>query len=222
MSTTLRLLPDLEESLRQIPGVRAVSVVTGPDARPTEIHVLTTPGKPPKQVVRDVQSLALAQHEIDIDHRMVSVVQIGDPDIGIDPIAADEQAEPGPASTPRPAVSSVGVRTTGGECHVEVVLALGDDTFTGSALGTASPSVRARVIAAATLSALKDLLGMRCELDSAQVVTTGAREVALTVLTLSAPRTGDQVLTGSAPVRGDAADAVARSVLDALNRQLAG
>jgi len=221
MSTTLRLLPDLEESLRQIPGVRAVSVVTGPDARPTEIHVLTTPGKPPKQVVRDVQSLALAQHEIDIDHRMVSVVQIGDPDIGIDGLAA-EQAEPEPASTSRPAVSSVGVRTSGGECHVEVVLAVGHDTFTGSALGTTSPSVRSRVIAAATLSALKDLLGLRCELDSAQVVTAGAREVALTVLTLSVPRTGDQVLSGSAPVRGDVADAVARSVLDALNRQLTG
>lgn len=221
MSTTLRLLPDLEESLRQIPGVRAVSVVTGPDARPTEIHVLTSPGKPPKQVVRDVQSLAMAQHEIDIDHRMVSVVQIGEPDINIDmDVAAPAHPEPEPSS--RPAVSSVGVRTSGGECHVEVVLAAGGDTFTGSALGTTSPTVRARVVAAATLSALKDLLGLRCEVDSAQVVTAGSREVALTVVTLSAPRTGDQVLTGSAPVRGDVADAVARSVLDALNRQLMG
>jgi len=36
------------------------------------------------------------------------------------------------------------------------------------------------------------------------------------------PRTGEQVLSGSAVVRGDEADAVARSVLDALNRRLIG
>lgn len=223
MSTTLRLLPDLEESLRQIPGVRAVSVVTGPDARPTEIHVLTTPGKPAKQVVRDVQSLAMAQHEIDIDHRMVSVVQIGEADIAVPAVAAEQaEPEPEPEATHRPAVGSVGVRTSRGECHVEVVLTAGDDTFTGSALGPTSAPVRPRIIAAATLSALKDLLGLRCEVESAQVVAAGTREVALTVVTLSVPRTGDQVLTGSAPVRDDAADAVARSVLDALNRQLVG
>ena len=217
MSTTLRLLPDLEDSLRQIPGIRAVSVVTGPDARPTEVHVLTSPGKAPKQVVRDVQSLALAQHEIDIDHRIVSVVQIGEPDLEI-----TSEHHTVPDGPPRPAVGSIGVRTSRGECHVEVTLVAGDESYTGSALGPTSASARARVVAAATLAALKELLGLRCEVDSAQVVAAGAREVALTVLTLSVPRTGDQVLTGSAPVRGDAADAVARSVLDALNRTLMG
>jgi len=50
----------------------------------------------------------------------------------------------------------------------------------------------------------------------------GSREVALAVLTLMVPRTGEQVLTGAAVVRGDEADAVVRSVLAALNRQLAG
>lgn len=220
MSTTLRLRPDLEDSLRQIAGVRAVSVVTGPDARPTEVHVLTSPGKAPKQVVRDVQSLALAQHEIDIDHRIVSVVQIGESDLEI--VSDPEAVIPGADGPPRPAVGAIGVRTSRGECHVEVTLVAGDDTFTGSALGPTSASARSRVVAAATLAALKDLLGLRCEVDSAQVVAAGSREVALTVLTLSVPRSGDQVLTGSAPVRGDVADAVARSVLDALNRTLMG
>jgi hypothetical protein len=36
------------------------------------------------------------------------------------------------------------------------------------------------------------------------------------------PRVGELVLTGSALVRNDEADAVARAVLDALNRRLAG
>ena len=75
---TLRLLPDLEDALRQIPGIRAVSVVTDPKAVPTEVHVLASPGKPAKQLVRDVQSVALTRYDIDLDHRIVSVVQIGE------------------------------------------------------------------------------------------------------------------------------------------------
>ena len=81
---SLRLLPDLEESIRQIPGVRAVSVVTDAQAQPKEVHVLAAPGKPAKQIVRDVQSLAMAQFDIDLDHRIVSVVQIED-ESAVDP-----------------------------------------------------------------------------------------------------------------------------------------
>lgn len=215
MSTTLRLLPQLEEALRQIPGVRAVSVVTGPDRQPTEVHVLTSPGKPPKQVVRDVQSLALAQFDVDIDHRIVSVVQIGEADAPVDPDPAE------PDAAPRLVVGAISVRTSHGECHVEVTLLSGQEDHVGSALGPTSVAARPRIVAAATVAALDELLGLRCEVESAQVVAAGTREVALTVVSLAVPRTGDQVLTGSAPVRGDAADAIARSVLDALNRQLA-
>ena len=56
----LRLLPDLEDALRSLPGVQAVSVVTSGSGEPTEVHVLAAPGKAAKQVVRDVQSLAMA------------------------------------------------------------------------------------------------------------------------------------------------------------------
>lgn len=217
---TLRLLPELEDALRLLPGVRAVSVVTGPDADPQEVHVLATPGKPPKQVVRDVQSLALAQFDIDLDHRIVSVVQIGDPQpVDEAPASSSEAPDELPA---RPVISAIATRTGDGQCEVVVTLAAGEHAFSGTALGPLATAQRPRVVAAATLSALKELLGMRCELESAQIVTAGSREVALTVVALGVPRGGDHVLTGSAPVRGDEADAVARSVLDALNRTLTG
>lgn len=218
---TLRLLPDLEDALRQLSGVRAVSVVTGPDAEPREVHVLASPGKPPKQVVRDVQSLALAQFDIDLDHRIVSVVQIGE-GAEAESSTAHAPAPPEEDRPARPVVSAIGTRTGDGQCEVEVTLTAGEHAFTGTALGPLATAHRPRVVAAATLSALKELLGMRCELESAQVVTAGTREVAITVVALGVPRGGDHVLTGSAPVRGDHADAVARSVLDALNRTLTG
>ena len=77
-------------------------------------------------------------------------------------------------------------------------------------------------MALATLDAVGELLGQPCEVESSTIVATGIREVACSVLTVMLHRTGEQVLTGAAVVRGDDADAVARSVLAALNRQLAG
>ena len=70
-------LSKLEQDLLRVPGVRSARVIGG-DV-PTEIHVVTTSKRSPKQVVRDVQSLAAAGFGIPIDHRIVSVVQLDDP-----------------------------------------------------------------------------------------------------------------------------------------------
>lgn len=220
---SLRLLPELEDSLRQVPGIKAASVVTGPDAVPTEVHVLASPGKPAKQVVRDVQSLALARFDIDIDHRIVSVVQISDEEVvmvGDPPAQDDSQAAPEVAL--RPAIAAIMVRSGTGVTEASVTLLANNQLFEGKAQGPVGPSHRSRIVAAATLHAVDDLLGRSCEVESATVVSIGGREVALSVLTLMVARTGEQVLTGCALVRGDDADAIARSVLDALNRQLTG
>jgi hypothetical protein len=230
---SLRLLPDLEESIRQIPGVRAVSVVTDAQANPTEVHVLAAPGKPAKQVVRDVQSLAMAQFDIELDHRIVSVVQIED-DPGasatVEPSPPGDEAVEAAEETvqvleeieaqARPEISEIGVRSTGAEIEVEVRLTLDGDTFVGIERGAAAASARARLVASATMSALDELLGIPAAVESAAVVETGSHAVALVVLTLSVPRLGAQSVAGSAVVRGDETDAVARAVLAAVNRRL--
>ena len=216
---TLRLLPQLEDALRQIPGVRAASVVTGPDAVPTEVHVLASPGKAAKQVVRDVQSLAMARYDIDIDHRIVSVVQIGEDEPSLEVVRPDEDTD-GEHPT-RPAIAAIMVRSSGGLIEATVSLAVGETVFEGRAEGASGHSHRARLVALATLDAVHELLGQPCEVEASVVLPVGGYDVAVTVLTLVMPRAGEQVLTGSAAVRGDEADAVARSVLAALNRQLA-
>lgn len=211
--TTLRLLPDLEQALTQLPGVRAASVVTGPDARPTEIHVLAGADKPAKQLVRDVQSLAMAKYDLDIDHRIVSVVQLD-----LDEISDNAATTEGP----RPAMTTVQLRTTHGETEATVVVALGDDTFEGSATGPSTATGRPRLVARATLEAVRELLGTPAEVEHAAIAVVGAHTVAVCVVAVVVPRLGEQLLTGSALVRDDEADAAARAVLDALNRKFAG
>jgi len=251
---TLRLLPELEDAIRHLPGVRAASVVTNPQAQPTEVHVLASPGKPAKQVVRDVQSLAMAKYDIDLDHRIVSVVQIEDepsqdrtpgatasPPTTPDPASSEperaepERAEPDspaaeqPVTAPdevvvsaRPVIAEITLRSTGSEAEAEVRVTFAGSTFTGLATGAGAASQRPRLVAQATLIALAELLGLPSDVESAVIVDTGTNAVALVVLTISIPRIGAQSVAGSAVVRGDEADAVARAVLAALNRRLAG
>ena len=217
---TLRLLPELEDELKRLPGIIAASVVTGPDAVPTEVHILAEPGTPAKQVVRDVQSYALAVHGLDIDHRIVSVVQIGS-----DEVAEDRpRVVPGPEpeSAPRPVISSIMVRTAGSEVEAVVEVTTAGHVFEGRVVGPAVASQRPRIVAQATLRAVDELLGSAAEVDSAGVHPHGDHLVAVTLLTVMVPRSGAQLVSGSAVVRGDEAEAVARSVLDALNRRLSG
>jgi hypothetical protein len=206
---TLRLRPEFENALRTLPGVQAASVVTAPDRTPTEVHVLARPGKAPKQLVRDVQSLALAQYDLDIDHRIVSIVQI----------AADEAGSVNSADPPRLRLAALSVRTADQLLEAEVTLAAGERTYAGRAAAAALGAQRARAIAGATLDALAGVLGHPCAVESSTIASTGERSIALTVLAVGDDG-GERLVSGSAVVREDPDDATARSVLDALNRLL--
>jgi hypothetical protein len=217
-------LPELEESLRHVAGITAVSVVTGPDAIPIEIHVVADRSKGAKQVVRDVQSLALAAHGLDIDHRIVSVVQFDDAQsrqvIRL-PEVPDTPA-PGTELAARPTIASISVRTASAEADASVVVAAGGVTYEGRSIGPSTMGHRHMLVARATLDALGELLGLPAEVEFATVLPMGSREMAACLIDIAVPRIGELALTGSALVRNDETDAVARAVLDALNRRLAG
>lgn len=207
-STTLRLLPELEATLGRLAGVQAVRVVTGPDARPTEIHVLASRDKTPKQLVRDVQSAAMAQFDLEVDHRIVSVVQF------------DDDEAPGPQRPPRVLIATITAQTTGLESTATVTLASGGTLYDGSATAPATASSKPRLVARATLHAVAALMPVgACDIEYAQIAQVGGRDVAVSIVQVVTPD-GETIVTGSALVRGDEADAVARSVLDALNRRL--
>jgi hypothetical protein len=67
----------LQEKISRIDGVEAARVVAG-NGHIDEIHVLARRTKAPKQLVRDVQSLGQALFGLEIDRRIVSVVQLAD------------------------------------------------------------------------------------------------------------------------------------------------
>jgi hypothetical protein len=220
-------VPAVERELCRLPDISAARIVADPSGRPVEVHVLAVPGKRPKQLVRDIQSVALASFGLEIDRRIVSVVQLGGDGDEQRPAeeadTTDERLEL--PETFRPRILSINVELAGLRALVRVTLAFDedDDKRIGYADGSVAAASRHRLIAAATLDAIQQFVpAAEClDLDSAQIVRVGAHDVALVALVLVAP-TAEQIVSGSAIVRHpqDAADAVVRAVLDATNRRL--
>lgn len=195
----------LEETLRRIPGVEAVRVVLkGQDL--VEVHILAQPGKAPKQVVRDVQSVALAGHGVEVDRRIVSVVQIRDADL---------------AGGDRPVIADIEEEVDGSRMKMTTHLDWHDVRLTGTATGPAASSTRLRLIAEATIAALEQALHETAAFAIAAVDTpmVGRNAVAIAQVVLVVDQK-EKLLVGSSLVDGDPAKAVVRAVLDAVNRQV--
>jgi hypothetical protein len=206
----------VEAELCRLPDVTAVRIVGDQVGRPIEVHVLAHAGKPAKQLVRDVQSVALASFGIDLDRRIVSVVQLVAAN-GTTTASATTTSE----STTRPRIVTVQAQSTGLRTAVQVTLGTPDDERTGFAEGSIAATARPRLLAEATLDALRQLepVAECLDVDTALVTRAGAHDVVV-VLLVSVDPPHERHLSGSAIVYQHADDAVVRAVLDATNRRL--
>jgi hypothetical protein len=200
---------ELEESITRLESVDAARVVTeGP--RVTEVHVIAAPGKPAKQVVRDIQSLAMARYGATIDRRVISVVQISPTDLA------------GGASN-RPALIGVREEPNGTRTTLKVTLRLDDEDRTGTAAGPAVASMRSRLIGEATIDAVERTYeGVPpLALDAVNTTIVGSRRVIVAVVVSAGEAGGEHLTVGSALSHGDDGEATVKAVLDALNRRIA-
>jgi hypothetical protein len=209
----------VEAELCRLPDLSAARIVTDTAGRPIEVHVLALPGKRAKQIVRDVQSVAMASFGLALDHRIISVVQMGGAEV------ADHRDEDHEHVVEqfRPRVVAINVEGAGLRAHVRVTLAYDSAERAGAAEGTIAAASRPRLVGAATLDAIQQLVpAAEClDLDSAQIVRVGAHDVAIVALVVVAPP-HEEIVSGSAIVHQnqDPSDAVVRAVLNATNRNL--
>jgi hypothetical protein len=195
----------LQEKISRIDGVEAARIVAG-NGHIEEIHVLARRTKPPKQVVRDVQSLSQALFGEEIDRRVVSVVQLSDSDLDLGL---------------RPALIDVGEVLDGSRAEVSVSMRWQNEVFTGVSKGAAAMSTRPRQIAEATLDALRQAIHRDTALavSSMDIPTLGGRKVAVAQVVVVTEAT-ERHLIGCAYAEDEESRAVVRAVLDALNRVL--
>jgi hypothetical protein len=176
-------LTEVEREICRLPDVSVVRIVADATGRVTEVHVVAHEGKHPKQIVRDVQSVALASFDLEIDRRVVSVVQLGAEDEG----AAREHVC---GDVVRPAVTGITAESSGVRSLVRVTLTRDGDEVVGHAEGSIATTARYRLVANATIDALR-------KLDLADLVA------------------GSAIVRAQHDT-----DAIARAVLDATNRRL--
>lgn len=211
-------LTAVESEICRLPSVQVARIVHDGD-RLTEIHVVATPSKSPKQIVRDVQSIALATFGLEIDHRIVSVVQLGrNGDRG----TSDPEFDLGGAAAPRASLSGVHFESAGLRARATVTLDGSGKQVSGDAEGTIASSARLRLVARAAVVALAQLQpeAEAIDVDHAQVFRVGSQDVAVVTMVFAIPP-AEYAVSGSAIVRaGDEGHAVARAVLDATNRRL--
>lgn len=198
----------VEAAIASVPGVLAARLVPGFEREVDELHVLTTLDKGPKQTVRDVQSMLMARFGITTDHRVISVVQLDE----------DEHAT---GSDRRVLISSVTVTQQGLTSAVEVVVEDGERELVGHGDGPSSAAGRRRATGRATLDAIASLLGRSrmVELEGVEVAEVLGHRVAISLVHFHSVQ-GESTVCGSAMVRGDEAESIARSVLDAVNRAI--
>lgn len=202
---------DWEQALKQIKAVITARINVNSNGEIEEVHVLAGAGRTPKQIVRDVESILVAQFDLQIDHKKISVAQVDDNEEGNCTF---------PGST-RPKLVGVTLRTVNGMAEVKVELAACDKLMEGLAQGPSSSHNKLRLFVEATLKALAPLT-----LDNFMFVTEDVgitqlakQQIALVSITLIAS-SGEQSLVGCALVRNDDREAVVRATLDAVNRKL--
>lgn len=204
-----RDLSRLEQELERVPGIQSARVMG--DSSPTEIHIVATKERSPKQLVRDVQSLASAGFDMPIDHRIVSVVQL-------------EDEGHAPSVSARPILDRVVLVSKAGASWIKVVLQWPDGQVTeGLSTAERSREDRARAAVNSTLRAIQPKLDerhARVEIRHVLLQSLGSEDTVLVRGTYFVDG-GEAQVSGAALIHDDVSTAAVHSVLQALNRKLA-
>jgi hypothetical protein len=163
--------------------------------------------------VRDVQSVVLTSFGLDVDRRIVSVVQLS--------ATGEARGERVKPERRRASIGAIQSHFEGRRATIRITLSAGHAEATGYAEGSAATATRLRLVASAALDALRQLDdgAEAFEVENASTAQVGSQEVIAVTLVLVDPRHVYE-LVGAALARQSPGGAVVRAVLDAVNRRL--
>ncbi len=240
-----------EAAIRRLRDVDGVSVQAEGEEL-TEIHVVSTSDRTPKQIVRDIQAMLRTELGLSIDHRIVSVALARASGVASaearpasrEPLAAAPAAaiEPARARAPLPAArggaanepaaplrddriryENVNLIINGQRAQAQVELRWKGLPRVGNASGWSSRDDSQRLVAQATTLAVQEFLADPVALNVREVTFVELTGRRVVIVVLSLlAHRHEKVLTGSCTVESDTAQAVVLATLAALNRLVAG
>lgn len=207
-TTVLPSAGDTEFTLGQVEGVLASRVVLGQDRKISEIHIVTSTTRKPKQIVRDIETLIYVKHGFKVDYRKISLVQLSDEQLLRIPLA-------------RLIIHKVIEENLGDQKRIRVEIQGGGKTVTGEAHEKIDNPTPLQTAAEATINAIEKLIGQYVDvhLENTATLRLDAREIMLVILTCLIENS-EEVLVGASFVGGRPVESAARATLDALNRRI--
>ena len=195
----------MESAINKIRGVYAAQVITSDD-NVEEIHVIASPLRKPKQIVRDIESMLLVHFSVRVDYRRISLVQMQEERLF--------QAEGRPRL--------VAVRNIEGpNRRAEVEMERDGHLYLGVAHGLDLSIDTARLVSMATIEAMQQVLGehVTYQINEVEQLSINQMRVIVVAVTLDFGNSREKLL-GICQVHDEIAEAAARATLNAVNRRL--
>ncbi|PLV59370.1 hypothetical protein [Thermotoga sp. KOL6] len=186
----------LEDIISKISGVISVKVVEE-DGQPREIHVIADPSRNPKQIVRDIETVALASLGMKLDRRIISVAQLS-------------QGRYSPTASYE--ITSIEVKDHGKKKQVRVTInnPFEEEELTGESVGPGTSTNLPRIVGEAVIEAFD--LDSPVSVDDVQKAFLAGKEFVLVHLTVQ-DNEKERAEVGVAPLEGDFLKAVAKATL---------
>ena len=202
-------LSECERLIKQIRDVISVKIVLGEQQDIEEIHVLAEDTRSAKQLVRDIETLFRLECGIDLDHKKVSIVQLNNRQ------RFGHQRK-------RIKFTAIRFSLSGSELEAMVELSSGEKSCEGKSSGPNSRGNRLKLVAEATLDAMREYLdeGSSVMLEDVVQVPISRGNMILITLAYIEGQT-EECLVGTALVKQDKKEAIVRATLSALNRRIA-
>ncbi|PLV56789.1 hypothetical protein [Thermotoga sp. SG1] len=186
----------LEDVISKISGVISVKVIEE-DGQPREIHVIADPSRNPKQIVRDIETVALASLGMKLDRRIISVAQLS-------------QGRFSPSQSYE--ISSIEVKSLDRKKQVRVTInnLFEDEELVGESVGAGTSTNLPRLVGEAVIEAFN--VDSPVSVDDVQRVFLAGKEFVLVHLTVQDDEK-ERTEVGVAPLEGDFLKAVAKATL---------
>jgi len=196
---------EIQSLISKIDGVLNVKLVIEEEEL-REVHILGNTLRAPKQIVRDIESSLLAAFDYRIDRKIISIAQIQTDDS---------------SALRRIKYSGIDFKTEGNALECTVYLTHDGEEFSEKVTGIKTAANRKKIVAAATVRSVEDILGQAFLFNVEDVFIHSSRDIDyVTVIVNMVLNETEETMVGSAIVKLDPNEAIAKAALDAVNRRI--
>jgi hypothetical protein len=196
---------EIEKSINKLNGVLFSKIVLANNQEIKEIHIITKDYCNPKKISRDIESLLIAQYNIAIDYRKISIAQV-----------RDEKDY-----SNRLKFSDISVSSNEEQLRVNVKLENKDRVYEGKIDCTNWTNNKEYIIARAALDAITSFMNGKIffQVDEIKKLQMDGKEIILISINLISSQ-GKENLVGAALAGGNQNKTIVNAILKAVNRRI--